>query len=191
MNLLDPKIERAIEWLQRDNGEKFLSSDDHCHTRDIFEGRLIKMSSTMARMPKLENISAIVFAITGELGNNAFDHNLGKWRDEPGIYYFYDFEKRFIVIADRGQGVLSSLRRVKPELKNDQDALQTAFTEIISGRAPEARGKGLKFVKQNCIANNFELYFSSGNAIYTIPDPWLHEEKKQIMLYGVFAVLSF
>jgi len=52
------------------------------------------------------------------------------------------------VIADRGQGVLASLRRVLPGLQRDQYALDTAFSKIISGRSPEKRGNGLKFVRE-------------------------------------------
>ena len=69
-----------------------------------------------------------------------------------------------IVLADRGQGVLKTLKKVKPELKNDSEALKTAFIERISGRAPEARGNGLKFTKESVKKEKMYLVFSSGNA---------------------------
>ncbi len=54
-----------------------------------------------------------------------------------------------IIIADRGRGIMETLKKVKPGLANDMDALTVVFTERISGRAPEARGNGLKFVYEN------------------------------------------
>lgn len=190
MNLNYPTIEKAFDWLERADGTGVLSSSEHCETRDVFEGRLIRMASTMARKKELEAISSIAFGIVGELGNNAFDHNIGKWRDEPGVYYVYDLENRFAVIADRGQGVLASLKRIRATLKNESEAVELAFRERISGRAPESRGNGLKFVEKNVLDKKFQLYFSSGDAVYVIPN---HSTKKlkNLMLKGVIAVLFF
>lgn len=50
-------------------------------------------------------------------------------------------------LGDRGQGILSSLKQVLPTLQDDQVALNTAFEKKISGRSPEHRGNGLKFVR--------------------------------------------
>ena len=47
-------------------------------------------------------------------------------------------------------------------------SLRIAFTEVISGRAPEARGNGLKFVKNVVLDNSFELEFTSGSAVVLI-----------------------
>jgi len=55
----------------------------------------------------------------------------------------------WICIADRGQGIFQSLVKVHPELADEQAALHAAFETIISGRAPEQRGNGLKFVKKS------------------------------------------
>lgn len=109
-------------------------------------------------------IFPLLTAITGEIGNNSFDHNLGNWPDVLGIFFAYNVHKGNIVLADRGQGILATLRKVKPELANHQDALYTAFTEVISGRSPEYRGNGLKFVKEVVIANPINLFFQTGDA---------------------------
>jgi hypothetical protein len=69
-----------------------------------------------------------------------------------------------VVLADRGLGVLKTLKRVKPDLKDHKQALGVAFTEIISGRAPEARGNGLKYVRKIISENNIDLLFQSGDA---------------------------
>ncbi|MBI2340335.1 MAG: hypothetical protein HYU99_08235 [Deltaproteobacteria bacterium] len=72
----------------------------------------------------------------------------------------------WIVIADRGQGILSSLKRVLPSLKDDQEALETAFEKKLSGRAPEKRGNGLKFVRGVIHGNSSKgLLFLSGNGL--------------------------
>jgi hypothetical protein len=102
--------------------------------------------------------------VAGEIGNNSFDHNLGQWPDAPGILFAYDLEKGQIVLADRGLGVLTTLKRIKTDLKNHQEAIKVAFTEIISGRAPENRGNGLKYVYRVIEKNPINLFFQSGNA---------------------------
>lgn len=190
MNLKYPQIEKAFEWLEKADGRNILVPEEHCKTRDVFEGRLIRMATSMEKNSELSNHASILFGIVGELGNNSFDHNIGKWRDEAGVLYVYDLSNRFVVIADRGQGVLSSLRRVKPELKNESEAIEVAFHERISGRAPESRGNGLKFVAKNVIERKFELYFSSGEATILVPNYEPNESKKAI-LHGVLAILFF
>ena len=44
-----------------------------------------------------ENIVPLIVAVAGEIGNNSFDHNLGKWPDSPGVFFGFDvvvFEKK-------------------------------------------------------------------------------------------------
>jgi len=108
----------------------------------------------------------MISAIVGEIGNNSFDHNIGSWVGVMGIFFGYEFvEKKLkIVLADAGKGVFNSLKKVKINLKNDKDALYVAFNEKISGRAPESRGNGLKFVKANIKNTGMHLTFFSGNA---------------------------
>ena len=86
----------------------------------------------------------------GEIGNNCFDHNLGFWRDQPGCYLNFQVTSNsaLIAVADRGRGMYASLKRVLPNLKDEQDAIETAFQKVVSGRFPEQRGNGLKFVRQ-------------------------------------------
>ena len=49
-----------------------------------------------------------------------------------------------------------------------QEALKIAFTEVLSGRAPESRGNGLKFVrkiiKDEIKSVPIKLYFQTGSA---------------------------
>ena len=79
--------------------------------------------------------------------------------------------KRMIVLADRGQGVRATLRRVRPELETDKEALYVAFTEIVSGRSPEKRGNGLKVVRRVAENGPIGLEYRSGLGIVKIPGP--------------------
>lgn len=191
MDIRDPKIIKGFDWLKKNDGRNFLLKEDHCATRDIFQARLDRMRRDMKKTSHFQNLYALVTALTGEFGNNAFDHNLGNWRDEMGVYFVCDFEKRFFVIADRGHGVLSTLLHVKPDLKNELEAVRIAFTESISGRALEGRGNGLKFVDAVAKNQKFDLFFQSGNAAYQIKEGLSSVGDSKESLYGVIAILFF
>lgn len=141
-----------------------LSAQLYCQTQDVFSARLEKLRQELANAYQDNAIVSMVPAITGEIGNNSFDHNLGNWPDVSGIFFGYDLTKKRVVIADRGQGILQTLRRVRPQIATDAEALKVAFTEMISGRAPEARGNGLKFVRSGVTKYPLLLIFQTGNA---------------------------
>ncbi len=136
----------------------------YCPNIGVFQSRLNKMKILFETEKTLENIAPLVGALVGEIGDNSFAHNLGNWPDTPGIFFGYDFGKRKIVLTDRGIGILATLKRVKPELHTHDEALLTAFTEVISGRAPEERGNGLKFVRKVVMENPMGLLFQTGDA---------------------------
>ncbi|MFA6917273.1 MAG: helix-turn-helix domain-containing protein [Candidatus Gracilibacteria bacterium] len=138
--------------------------DFFCQNSSIFQARLGRMETELGHVQGISESYPLLVAITGEIGNNSFDHNLGNWPDTPGVFFAFNVKKRMIVLADRGQGVLVTLRRVRPNLSDHKEALEMAFTQQISGRAPEARGNGLKFVKQVVSENPFSLIFQTGNA---------------------------
>jgi hypothetical protein len=104
--------------------------------------------------------------MAGEIGNNSFDHNIGSWPDVPGVFFDWQITNGTaqIVLADRGQGLMATLKKVKPKILNHQEALKTAFFERISGRAPENRGNGLKFVREGVKAMKIHLTFISGDS---------------------------
>ena len=142
----------------------------YCSNSAVFQTRLTRMQDLLGGVQELSHIFPLIVAIAGEIGNNSFDHNLGSWPDTPGIFFAYDIQKRNIVLADRGLGILATLKRVKPELNTDEEALRVAFTEIISGRAPESRGNGLKFVRKVVSENPIGLIFRTGNAELILPN---------------------
>ena len=134
----------------------------------IFQTQLVKMEKLMLLDKDAKPLFSLLTSIAGEIGSNSYDHNLGQWPDLPGIFFGYDLRKKQIVLADRGIGILETLKRVIPDLRDHEDALRVAFTEIISGRKPEARGNGLKYVRSVISKNPINLTFQTGNAKLTL-----------------------
>ncbi len=56
------------------------------------------------------------------------------------------------------------MRQVRPRLESHVVAVEVAFTEFISGRAPEKRGNGLKLVREVILTNPIDLFYTSGDA---------------------------
>jgi len=165
----------------------------YCQNSYVFQGRLSKLEFELSKIPGWELNFSILSSIAGEIGNNSFDHNLGNWPDVPGIFFAYDMEKRIIVLADRGRGVLKTLKAIKPELEDDAEALKVAFTEIISGRAPESRGNGLKFVRRAIEKNPISLLFQSGEAVLKMKmmNADLNIEKSKKIFHGCLIAIKF
>ncbi len=135
--------------------------DFYCETRDVFQARLERRFLEWKNSYG-EDKAALLAAIAGEIGNNSFDHNLGNWPDIQGVW-FESFSWGQIIIADRGIGVLATLRNVRPGLDTEEEALKVAFHDILSGRAPESRGNGLKFVRKTILESGWKIAFDSGN----------------------------
>jgi excisionase family DNA binding protein len=140
----------------------------YCANSAVFQTRLTRLQDLLVNVKELAPIFPLIVAVAGEIGNNSFDHNLGNWPDITGVFFAYDINKRNIVLADRGLGILATLKRVRPGLSSDEEALQVAFTEVLSGRAPENRGNGLKFVRKIVAENPIGLLFLTGNAQLTL-----------------------
>lgn len=180
----------AKDWVL--NNTK-LSADYYCSNSAVFQTRLTRMQDILAEMKELAPIFSLVVAVAGEIGNNSFDHNLGNWPDTSGIFFAFDIHKRIVVLADRGLGVLSTLKRVRQELETDAEALKVAFTEVVSGRAPENRGNGLKFVRKIVAENPIGLLFQSGDAELTLikDDASLDFKQSSEPFRGCLALITF
>jgi len=181
----------ARHWVETSQAAE-PNSDMYCQTRDVFQARLEQFQLQLSKIAPLETVSLIT-AVAGEIGNNSFDHNLGNWPDITGILFSYDIQNKNVVLADRGQGILATLKRVRSELTSADEALKVAFTETISGRFPEARGNGLKFVRSIIINNPFTLYFQTGDAYL-----YLKQHDKDIVIRqaktpirGCFVTIGF
>lgn len=188
---IDPE-EKAKNWAF--SASPFsLFPDLYCETSDVFLARLQRLSAALESRQEIKDISALIVAIAGEIGNNSYNHNLGNWPDIPGIFFGYNLESRKIVLADRGQGIFQTLKRVVPDLKNHSEALKVAFTEYISGRAPESRGNGLKFVRDVVLANPLRLEFYSGDAKLELKehDLTINILKTDQFFHGSLAIIHF
>lgn len=168
-----------------------LNSEVYCRTRDVFQARLEKLQSILSRAFPLNDIVSLAVAVAGEIGNNSFDHNLGNWPDMIGIFFYYDEKNHTIILADRGQGVLATLKRVRPELQSASEALKMAFTETISGRHPETRGNGLKFVRSVIMSNPFSLSFRTGDAYLHVKqnDKNISIQRADTTIRGCFSTI--
>lgn len=179
------ELKEVFDWLLLPRTDKILAFDFQCESRDLFQARLDNLYQ------QLKN--PLLIATCGEIGNNSFDHNLGGWKDISGLYFRYLEEngKRYIVLADRGQGVRKTLSKILPDIKSDVEAVNIAFTQVISGRSPEQRGNGLKFVASSAIKNNWKIYFHSGKGIAHIEDSKLAFSESPDDLKGCLAIIRF
>lgn len=168
------------------------AKDCECETRDSFEARMGKFRREAVRSGMTEANSYLLHAVLSEIGGNSFDHNLGQWRDVPGTFFAWECHDRTmtVVLADRGQGVRTTLQRVAPDILTDDVALRRAFTERLSGRAPEQRGNGLKFVRTVLLEDGIDLLFQSGSAQYRIARGKEQWSATKESVTGCFAVVS-
>src|SRR3989344_2845667 len=157
----------ASEWIQNDTE---FPGTFYCSNSAVFRAKLSKMEYLLIKRPGFEKLYSLIVLVAGEIGDNSFAHNLGKWPDTPGIFFGYDIQKGIIVLADRGLGILETLRQVRPSLSSHIEAVKVAFTEFISGRAPEKRGNGLKAVREVVSAQPINLFFTSGDAEVRMQD---------------------
>ncbi|HEY4525952.1 MAG TPA: helix-turn-helix domain-containing protein [Candidatus Paceibacterota bacterium] len=183
-------IKFASEWIE--NGVEFPGAF-YCSTSSIFNARLTKMEYALMQKPGFERLYSLIVLIAGEIGDNSFAHNLGKWPDTAGIFFGYDLEKRIIVLADRGLGILETLRQVRPELPSHIVAVEVAFTEFISGRAPEKRGNGLKLVREVVTDQPIDLFYTSGDAEVHMrgPNKTFRVTRGQRTVRGCLAKIDF
>lgn len=165
----------------------------YCPDSSVFKARLSSFENNLSQNSDLAQIFPLIVAITGEIGNNSFDHNLGNWPDVPGIFFGYSLLQRKIILADRGQGFLKTLQRVRPNLSDYSQALKVAFTEFISGRSPEARGNGLKYVKEVVLNYNFKLFLQTGDAFLNLRkrNKSIKINKAENFIKGSYALISY
>ncbi len=180
----------ATEWIE--NGIEFPGTF-YCATSSIFNARLTKMEYASIQKPGFEKLYSLITLIAGEIGDNSFAHNLGKWPDTAGIFFGYNLSKGIVVLADRGLGILETLRQVRPELPNHVAAVEVAFTEFISGRSPEKRGNGLKTVRKVVMEQPIDLFFTSGDAEVRMQgsDKAFRVTRGQRIVRGCLAKIEF
>lgn len=169
--------------LQIENASKNKDKDFFCSSRDVFQARIDSYALQEGRY--LES------AIIGEIGNNTFDHNWDFAEGHARGTYLNLYEyKNTVILADFGRGIRNSLEKVY-NAKDDTDAVKIAFTEQISGRAPEQRGNGLKFVLENVKKKNWSLYFQSGTGCCIITNENVIFKSTNTDIIGCLGILVF
>ena len=172
-----------------------LPSEYYCERPDRFTSRVAKMGVELQGVQHFSlELASLLTLIAGEIGDNSFAHNIGNWPDIQGVFYAYDLKKRIIVLADRGRGVKTTLRQVRPSLATDMEALDVAFTEVVSGRSPEKRGNGLKVVRNIVQSREIGLLFRSGIGIINVPvekPNLLHTDMADQNIRGTYSVITF
>ncbi len=165
----------------------------YCPDKSIFKARLSRFEYDLSQNANLTRTFPLIVAMAGEIGNNSYDHNLGNWPDITGAFFGYSLAERKVVLADRGQGLLKTLKQVRPDIPDHSEALRVAFTELISGRAPEARGNGLKYVREVVTNYGFKLFFQTGDSILNLGgrDKNLKITKGRDFIRGAFALISY
>jgi len=177
--------EAALEKIIAETLNCFRENDEHfSKTRDAFTARI--QSHVLETQKYLET------AIIGEIGNNSFDHNFAFLSNYPrGVYCNLSYMQKYVVLADYGKGVKASLLPVAPSIQSDLEAVETAFTKRISGRFPEQRGNGLKFVSQAIQENDWHLYFQSGSGSCSIDRSGIMFTERPVSVIGCLAIIDF
>ncbi len=147
LNMEIEKLNEVAKWYFSGTSTQLIK-ENFCKTRSEYNGRLTSYEFSLKKTFS-EDCLFLLSSSLGEIGNNCFDHNLGFWQDEAGCLFIR--ENRFALICDRGRGIKESLSSVYTLTKDDKDFISIAFNKIITGRAPEKRGNGLKFVKKNIL----------------------------------------
>jgi hypothetical protein len=177
--------ESIVETVVAEMNNYFMGNNDcFSGTRDVFTARIQSFV--------LETKKYLEAAIIGEIGNNTFDHNFGFNSTHPmGVYCNVAYRRKYIVLADYGKGVRQSLLFVMPSIASDMEAVEIAFTKRISGRSPEQRGNGLKFVSEVIQQNNWHLYFQSGFGSCSIDKNGIQFSEKASSVIGCLAIIDF
>lgn len=66
-----------------------------------------------------------------------------------------------------------------------------AFTKTVSGRSPEKRGNGLKFVLKVVQEKGWKLEFYSGNGLFYVDRGSFKVEKSIMQIDGCLAIISY
>ena len=174
-----------VETVISDMGNCFKGNEEYfSKTRDVFTARLQSYI--------LETEKYLEAAVIGEIGNNTFDHNFGFFSSYPtGAYCNLKYQQKYTILADYGKGIKQSLLTVMPSIESDREAIEIAFIKRVSGRSPEQRGNGLKFVSETIQQNNWHLYFQSGLGSCSIDKNSIQFTEHAKSIHGCLAIISF
>ncbi len=140
----------------------------HTHT-DV--SRFVQSAANLGLGQTNETMDALKYGMA-ELGRNVIQHSSSPTGGVAIAQLFPDRRAIQISIADAGMGVLRSLRRTYPELRNDLESLKLAVLPHVSGAfrngmysASENAGLGLFFAKEICWRAGGSFWMASHNAL--------------------------
>jgi anti-sigma regulatory factor (Ser/Thr protein kinase) len=118
--------------------------------RDEFEANLPRVIRFLQKHKISDEDAYRITAIIGELGNNSFDHNLGRWPNGfigNFIALRYNRKEKLLELAaiDFGVGFKESLKHNKPAPRSEEEAIKMGL-KGVTGRVGEKRGNGLRTV---------------------------------------------
>lgn len=144
------------------------------HYKNGFYGDYEKICRLLQNIGvSVENISLIASSL-GEVVDNAFSHNLGRWDPSIGplgVFLAQIFPKKrelCFSFCDFGVGFLSTLQKNYPEITSQKEAIELALQPNITGRSQRQGGNGLDYLKKN-VFNGFHgrLDIRSGDTLYS------------------------
>lgn len=145
----------------------------HCATSDEFSARLGRFDRMFHSFGLSDDLVKRATVLLGELGNNAFDHNLGNWpTDVSGVFIaaqnYPKLRQVEVAVGDPGVGFKTSLRNAFPDLPNDVEAIKKGLAGF-TGRIGEKRGNGLRVI-QHWTVDNFSgtLHIRSGGGLVRV-----------------------
>lgn len=148
--------------------------------RDQFEASLLSVIGFLQDRGFEEDDVYRLTAIVGELGNNTFDHNLGKWPNGfIGCFLALRVQRHEklleIVVVDLGVGFYESLKAHEPTPTSEQEAIIMGLNGV-TGRVGEKRGNGLRtiraWMKQYYRG---KLRIQSGNGVVEVENEAIHD----------------
>lgn len=69
--------------------------------------------------------------------------------------------------------------------------MKVAFTQQLSGRAPEQRGNGLKFVLESIVEKKWSMYYQSGIGCCIVDKGNVIFTTGNLKVVGCLAILAF
>jgi len=126
-----------------------------------------------------EELALLLLSSLGELVDNSFFHNLGRWDTRLGpliimLMQAFPEKREFnISVSDFGVGFLETLKKNYPETSNEEEAIKLALKENITSRIEKRGGNGLLFL-QNNIFNGFK-----GNLLIRSRDTLIEVKKHE------------
>lgn len=145
----------------------------HCVASDAFSARLGRFERMFHSFGLDDDLVKRATVLIGELGNNAFDHNLGNWpTNVSGVFIaaqnYSKLRRVEVAVGDPGVGFRVSLHNAFPDISNDVEAIKKGLAGF-TGRVGEKRGNGLKVI-QHWTVDNFSgtLTIRSGNGLVRV-----------------------